>query len=131
MPGPFIAPDNTSVYPDPTAGAMTHSKLAAASTNATLVKAGQANLHGFMIYNNTAVVKFVRFYDKATAPVPASDAALIKFRVTVPANNIAFLETVVGIDFLLGLGYDATGAVADTDATVLAANDLSINLLYA
>lgn len=108
------------------------SRMATADTNAVQVgAAGRRRLLGYSIANNTASAKYVRFYNKATAPNPAADAALVVLRVLVPANGIAAFHIANGLDgFAQGLGIAATGAAGDSDATALAANDLLINVFF-
>jgi hypothetical protein len=81
--------------------------------------------------NTSTSTRYVRLYDKATAPVPATDAALIDLRFPLPAGTKAELQLGSGgAWFHSGLGFDITGAAPDTDATAIAAGDVSINILY-
>jgi len=106
-----------------------HRKLSLATTNATLVVAGRARLHSLCLQGTTAAAKYVKVYDKATAPVVATD--IPKFTFMVPANGqIISPEFGFGIPFDLGIAYVITNLVADTDATVVAANDVIMNMGY-
>lgn len=118
-----------------------HSRAATADTNLTLVAAAAVvganatpvplNIHELLICNNTAAAKFIKFYDKATAPVIAADSALIKMRLILPASACLVCSPGSGWgNFLLGIGYVITGAVGDTDATAVAANDVMMNIRY-
>jgi len=103
----------------------------AASTNATNVKASAGSVYGWSITNLSAALKFIRIYNKATAPVPASDAALIVARIALPAgatSNCTF--EVAPHACSAGVGFDITGAMGDTNATAVAANDVVLNLFY-
>lgn len=119
-----------------------HSRAATADTNLVLVAAAAVvganttpiplNITELQIFNNTAAAKFIKFYDKATAPVIASDAALIKLRLILPASGSIIVSSFSGLgNFTAGIGYCMTGAVGDADATVLVANDVMMNLRYA
>lgn len=100
---------------------------AAASTNLTSVKAGEAVLHSIHVTNISAAVKFLKIYNKATAPVLASDVPAFTMPLPVGHTGLIFDE---GMGLTLGLAYAITGAVADTDTTALAANDVHGVMLY-
>lgn len=112
-------------------GATNHRLLAAATVNNTLVKSSPGNIVGGYVYNTSAAVKFLKLYNKASAPVAGTDTPIM----TIPiAPSAAFnLEAAFpyGISFSTGIGYALTGAVADADTTALAANDVVVNLTYA
>jgi len=116
-----------------TAGGLTQfRRLATADTNLAVVKATAGRVYSYVISNTTASAKFVRLYNKATAPVPASDNGLILRTIMVPANGVAQHQVMAGLGgFTAGIAIDATGAVGDTDATALAASDLIIQIDYA
>lgn len=110
-------------------GARVHRKLALNTTNSTLVKAGEGSVFGGFVSNLTASAKFLKFYDKVSAPTVGTDAILMT--ISIPANSTVPLNTYGGIRFSVGVGYGITGAIGDSDTTALAANDVVINLLYA
>lgn len=116
-----------------TAGGLTQFRRnATADTNLAVVKAAAGRVYGYSISNPSAAAKFVRLYNKATAPVIAADAGLIKRTIMIPAGGIAAYHVAAGLaGFTNGIGIAATGAVGDTDATALAANDLLIQIDYA
>ncbi|MBD9542196.1 hypothetical protein IB276_22385 [Ensifer sp. ENS04] len=112
-------------------GTLAHKKSAAASINATVVKGAKAKLLAGTIKNTSAAVRYVKFYNKATTPVPASDTPVFKIALSAgEAFSIQDLVGIVGHTFELGLGYAFTTGAADTDATVVTADDLHLNLLY-
>ena len=91
---------------------------ALASTNLTLVAAKPVTLTGFVLVNTTATILYVKLYDKATAPVLATDVPA--FTLPVPANGAIALP--FDVDLNAGFAYAITNLVADTDATGVAAN---------
>ena len=100
---------------------------AAATTNATSLKASAGSVAGWYLYNNTASAKFVKFYNKASAPTVGTDVPL--FTLPLPANggsNIKF-DTV---PFSTGVAYAITGAIGDTDTTAVAADDVHGFILW-
>jgi hypothetical protein len=96
--------------------------LSAATTNPTLLKASAGRMYGYQLANLTAAWKFVRFYNKATAPTVGTDAPL--FVVAIPPNGMTDIFFTVPVTFAAGIGYSITGAVADLDATAVAAGDV-------
>lgn len=107
------------------------SYVAATTANATAVRAVPAVLKAYDIVNTSAATKFVRFYNKATAPVPASDAALIVWRLPIPAGGRTSTSfSSGGVWFPAGLAFDITTAAADTDTTVTAAGDVTLNIIF-
>jgi hypothetical protein len=102
----------------------------AATTNLTAAVAGPCDLYGIIVTNTSAAVKFLKVYNKATAPVLASDIPLLT--IALPVTSLQNLQFEQGIYFNLGLAYAITGADGDTDATAVAAGDLKgLNFIYA
>lgn len=101
---------------------------AAATTNSTLVQAGQQFVVGYALYNTSAAAKYFKFYDKATAPTVGTDVPA--FTVCIAANSQATFVPPGGIWFALGIGYGITGAAADSDTTATTAEDVHGVLLW-
>jgi hypothetical protein len=93
-----------------------------------LIKGGRTQLHGYFFYNNAVTVRYVKIYDKNTAPVLASDTPLMT--IPVPAQGGANIEFIGGVILELGLGIACTTGVADNDVAAPSANDLITNILY-
>lgn len=107
------------------------SRVSTADINATSVTGAATHLVKISIYSTRSTPAFLKFYNKASAPVPGSDAALILWRVTVPASvsGAGVQDTYPdGIAFSTGLAYVATASIADTDTTAIGAGELSINI---
>jgi hypothetical protein len=107
------------------------SYVSTASTNPTTVRTIPTVLKAWSLANTSAATRWIRFYNKATAPVPASDAALIEWRLPLAAgarSDVSFSSG--GIWFPQGLAFDITGAAPDTDATATAAGDVALNLIF-
>jgi len=111
-------------------GAATISKFtAAATTNAASIKASAGRVIGWHLYNTTASAKYFRFFNKASAPTMGTDSPA--FVVVIPANSQAFSQYAGGLAFATGIAIACTGAVADLDTTVTAANDVLGAFFYA
>ncbi len=97
------------------------------STGATTVgislKAAAGTLEELALFNTSASAIYVKFYDKATAPVVGTDTPV--FTLQVPANGSLPIPAGIGKPFVNGIGYGITGAAADTDATAVAAGNLT------
>lgn len=97
------------------------------SNNATIAKVGGGNLYGFDLVNAVASVRYLKFYDKATAPAPATDVPVLVFtlQASVP-------RTVLGLNFrfINGISFILVTGNADTDNTAVGAADiLGLNVL--
>ncbi len=100
------------------------------SNNATVAKASGGVLRGVQLNNATAGVKYLKFYDKATTPAPASDNALLMATFALPASSVF---TAFGMEqkFLNGISYALVTGSGDTDNTSVAANDiLGLNVFF-
>jgi hypothetical protein len=98
----------------------------AASTNLTSVKASAGVLGGLVLCNNHASAdRFIKFYNKASAPVIASDTARLVFTIAIPAGQVRQIDFPPGINFSTGIAYAITGAVGETDTTAIAVDDVT------
>lgn len=122
------------VRPEATLGLLLNHRLAAsaATTNPTLVLTGARKLFGGIVRNNAATSRFLKFYNKATAPAPGTDVPVLTIEVKTgeQLNITPYLPENIGMPFSLGLGYGITGALADADATAIAAGDVMLHLFY-
>lgn len=109
-------------------GQFTNKKVnSAANNNATLVKAGGMSLRQIMVFNASAATKYIRFYDKATAPTVGTDVPVFVVAVPATSSKEIIFDDNTSIPFSLGLGYAITGGAAVLDNTSVAAGDV---LLY-
>ena len=103
---------------------------AAASTNGTSVKASSGSIYALTLFNASASNKYLKLYNKASAPTVGTDTPVLTF--LVPPGGTFFLDRPAGIFFSLGIAFAITGAAAVADATALAAGDiLCLNVEYA
>lgn len=106
----------------------THRIHSLATTNATLVRAGVTTLGRISLYNLGTAFRFLKLYDKATAPNPATD---VPIRVIPLPPDGGFHAEFKPVNFAVGLGYVLVAGAADTDATAIAANEVTGELGYA
>jgi hypothetical protein len=112
-------------------GSDTTAKLpsCAGSTNATNVKSSAGKLYQVSVYNNTASLKYLKIYNKASSPTVGSDTPI--FTWPIPANGGFVADFPKGHDFSIGLGYAMTTGAADADTGAVTAGDLiGLNIAY-
>lgn len=103
--------------------------LSAANTNATLVLPHSGQVGGWYLFNSAAYTVYLKLYNSATIPTAGAGTPVMTIGIPAGAGaNVAFTR---GISFSAGIGYTITKLPADNDATVVVANDLIVNLLYA
>jgi hypothetical protein len=107
---------------------VTYAVNSLASTNAALIIGRQAQLTNGVLNNASAAAKWVRFYNKATAPVPGTDIPVAV--IALPASGSVQFYFGEGLQFNLGLGIAITGAAPANDATAVAAGDVQVALTY-
>ena len=128
---PPVAADFAQVFalspnlPAPTV----HNLTAAATTNATSVKASAGRLTGLWLTNYSAAAKYFKLYNKASAPTVGTDVPLLT--IPIPATANVFLPlSEFGLYLSTGIAYAITGALADSDTTALAAGDVKVLANY-
>ena len=95
-----------------------------ASTNASVVKASPGRVYKIVACNIAASYRYVKFYDKATTPVPGTDP-VVSFRPLPPSSCASFDWSAIGMGFNAGIALAITTGVADTDTTAPSANDIT------
>jgi hypothetical protein len=107
-------------------------RLSTADVNAVLIQTGATRVYHLHATNTTASAKYVKLYNKATAPTVGTDTPVLTF--VLPANFSGPILQPPGSEtpftFTLGLGLGITGALADADTTAVAANDVVLNGRY-
>lgn len=122
---------NVGVVPVTSGGLSISRTISAATTNSTNAKGSAGQVYGWYISNINAAARYVKFYNKATAPTCGTDTPVIT--LAIPGNtagagtNVNFAG---GIAFGTGIGYCITTGSADNDTGAVAASDLIVNLFY-
>lgn len=103
----------------PSAYALTTTAAAIAAS----VKASAGQMHEITVFNSSAATIYLKFYNKASAPAPASD---VPIHVEPIAAGAAFRWEFgpIGKRFATGIALGITGGVANTDTTAIAAGVL-------
>lgn len=113
-------------------GGWTPSKtISAASTNATSVKASAGRVGYIMASNNNADERYLKLYNKASAPTVGTDTPVHTFLIPGNTAGAGFvLGDGIGIGFSTGIAFALTTGVADSDTGAVGANEHVVNLGY-
>lgn len=102
---------------------------AAASTNATVAKDSPGILYSLIGFNAAASARYLKVYDKATAPTVGTDTP--KLTITLPATTAFSIDWQMPIEFRAGISYALTTGVADNDTGALTAGDITgLNIIF-
>lgn len=91
------------------------------STNLTSVVTAATPVYCLFMGNSGGTHAFLKLYDKATAPVLASDTPFAT--ILIPANLTVDVE--IDAFFTNGIAYAITGGAGDTDTVAVAAGQVS------
>lgn len=98
-----------------------------ADTNLAVIKATPGTIYGGVIYNSGAGAAYLKLYNKATAPVLASDVPVMV--IPIAATGAAQLDLgTLGYRFSTGIAYSINGAAADTGTTAVLAAQVKVAL---
>ena len=101
----------------------------AASTNATVIKASPGDLYEISLTNYSAAPKFVKLYNKASAPTVGTDVPTLT--IALPANTEKVYEFgAQGKRFPSGIALAITSLQPVADATAVAAGDVVASLSW-
>jgi hypothetical protein len=89
------------------------------TTNATAVSSVPVNVSILHLVNTGDGVRFVKLYNKASAPTVGTDVPLITIGIPAVQNSSFMLPALQGINFSIGLSYAITLGAADSDTTAL------------
>jgi hypothetical protein len=103
--------------------------VAAASTNSTNLKATPGKVYAVHIYSLAAYPIYLKLYNKASAPAPNTDSALLIAVVGCQAGITRdYFFDVAGANFSTGIGYAVVKGVSDSDNTAVLVNDAVIQV---
>lgn len=118
---------STIISTQPTPSAIFLSSVA--TTNATTSKATAGSLFELSATNLTATTKYVKLYNKATAPTVGTDVPIVT--LTVAANSaISFEYGANGKRFTNGISFAITGLQAYTDTTAVGVDEVQVSGSY-
>lgn len=110
----------------PTATARLLSSLA--STNANNVKSSQGRLFRVTGYNSNAAARYLKFYNKASAPTVGTDTPIWTEYL---AAQTKFSIDMASLNFSTGIAFALTTGSPDNDTGALTAGDVTnLNISY-
>ena len=125
---------STAITPYP--GIFVTRLSSAATTNATVARNTNCILTGGSVVNSGLTAAYLKFYNKATAPVVGTDTPVLTLTlpastasITQPPLNVGDVLGTIGLKFAAGLAFAITGAYADSDTTAVAAGQVNVQLL--
>ena len=103
---------------------------AAATVNATNVKATGGRVYKIMGQNAAAAVRYLKLYNKATAPTVGTDTPFMTIPIAASSVFQVSFEG-IGLYFDKGIGFGITNLNADADTTAPTAGDiLGLTIAY-
>lgn len=93
----------------------------------SVVKASAGGVFDLSVSNANAAARFLKIYDKATAPT-AADTPIRTYYL--PPTSLTAISITDGIGFVSGISIRASTLVADNDNTAPTANDVIVNIGY-
>jgi len=102
---------------------------AAATTNATSVKASAGAIYGWALTNTTAVTQVVHVYNLATAPTVGTTVPI--YNIVLPASGGMVMPIgLINIPCATGVAYSITTGLTDLDATATTINAVVGTIWY-
>jgi hypothetical protein len=92
-------------------------------------KTTAGNIYDLCLSNNSAANRWIKFYDKSTAPVIATDTP--KFKLLLKPGETLSVNLSGIARFAAGIAYVITAAVGNTDTTAPAVDDVTGFFTYA
>lgn len=102
--------------------------VSAATTNPTVVKASAGRVVGWSFANTTASWRYVKLHNQTTSPTAGTGVVRT---IAIPPNGLAQQSIPGGIAFTTGIALTTVTGAADSDTTVVAANDIVGDLFFA
>jgi len=100
--------------------------LSAATTNATVLKASAGKIGFLSASNANAAARYLKIYDKASAPTVGTDAPIHTFMI--PAGSVTNISLPThGIPCSVGVAIALTTESTDAGTTGVAANEIVVN----
>jgi len=96
-------------------------------TNPTVIKASAGTVNGWYIYNSNGSARKVAFHNIAATPTAGTGVVMALVIPPLSAANVSLPD---GINFTTGIAITTVAGLADSDASVVAVNDLIINIFY-
>lgn len=129
-----VASDSTGLMkaalePRTSGGNSLSSTISAASTNATSVKGSAGQVYGIYCINLNAAARYLKVYNKATAPTVGTDVPVLRFLIP-PNSGVVVYQSVHGMALSAGIAFALTTGIADADTGAVSASEHLVNVEY-
>lgn len=128
-PNPVPVSGSFAFGPQTSGGTSDYHKISAASNNADTIKASAGQVYGVSVFNNAQYPVYVKLYNKASAPAPASDTPIRT--IGVQAGVCRDVPIFYGLACATGIAIAIVKGIADNDNTSVAASDCAVDVDYA
>ncbi len=118
-----------SLIPATSGGETTFHFVAAATNNATSLKASAGQVYSVDLFNNAAYPVYFKLYNTASSPSSCGATNLIKV-VGTQAGTQHTIKTEEGWPFATGIGYCLTKGITDADNTAVLLSDAVVDGSY-
>ena len=107
--------------------------ISEATTNITVVKASAGVITTISAVGMAAeAMSFLKLYDKATAPVLATDIPVMTIAIPTHTQGAGIVIPIPnGLNFSNGIALALTSGIEDTNAVAVLANQVVLNFTYA
>lgn len=120
-----------TTQPHTSGGLTQHKLISAASTNATSLKASAGQVYGIQVFNLNASPRYLKLYNKASAPTVGTDTPVKVFMIPGNAAGAGIISNWTnGVEFTTGIAYALTTGIADSDTGAVAASEIALNIDY-
>ena len=123
---------NATIAPQTSGGLSLYRNLDLNATGIN-IKASAGQLYSMVVVNRSNTESFLKFYNKASAPVVGTDTPVMT--IPLDAKNgggqaSTVIETSLGLEFSLGIGIACTTGLADASVATPAVNSIVANIGY-
>lgn len=98
--------------------------------NSTSVTSTNTILHAIYGFNINAAVRYLKIYDKATAPTVGTDTPVFVYALPGGTTGVSAGPIVLDLELDNGLGFGIVTGITDASTTATAASEQQIMLLY-
>lgn len=123
------AASTVTLVPLASGGLTTKHFVAAASDNATNIKASAGQVYSIDVYNNAAYPVYLKLYNASSSPTGCGASNLFKV-VGVQSGTQHILQSEQGWALGTGIGYCLTKGITDADDTAVLISDATVDLGY-
>lgn len=117
-----------NIIPSLNSPSLPYTLVSLSSTNATVVKATPGFVTGFSVFNINAAVRYIKFYNKATAPTVGTDTPVMVFGIPAGSGNNYVLPC--SVSFSSGISFALTTGITNADTGAVAASEILVNIFY-